>query len=451
MSFLSEEQTTQLAPDSSSLKAGKDLANDRKWLNYQSNARVLWGEVQGSGKDPYRTQIDLQNIAFKCSCPSRKFPCKHGLGLLFLVAKKNGEIPQVEAEPAWVSEWMNKRTEKIETKAKKEEAEEADPNKAEKQAKDKEKRQHERLLKVEAGVAELDLWLRDMVRTGMLSLPEKGTQYFEKMAARMVDSQATGFASLIKGFTKINYFQGDSWQNEALEIAAKIHLQIEAFKNLEQLPPMLQEEVKSRIGWNIQQKELLENATAEVIDDDWLVIGRKTTQEDDITVQRNWLYGCTSKRYALILNFAYRTAAIETALVPATTSKAKLVFYPSNTPFRAIVKQHLENKSFIPQAIEGIADWEAAQNYYSEILAQNPWADDVPMLLENISFVPNQNQWFLKDSLGNVMLFSPEFDPQKILHLLAISGGQPLNLFVLRQNSHIFPLGIVQNYSYQLV
>ncbi len=214
---------------------------------------------------------------------------------------------------------------------------------------------------------------------------------------------------------------------------------------------MLQEEVKSRIGWNIQQKELLENASAEVIDDDWLVIGRKTTQEDDITVQRNWLYGCTSKRYALILNFAYRTAAIETALVPATTSKAKLVFYPSNTPFRAIVKQHLENKSFIPQAIEGIADWEAAQNYYSEILAQNPWADDVPMLLENISFVPNQNQWFLKDSLGNVMLFSPEFDPQKILHLLAISGGQPLNLFVLRQNSHIFPLGIVQNYSYQLV
>ncbi len=451
MSFLSEEQTAQLAPDASSLKAGKDLANDRKWLNYQTNERVLWGEVQGSGKDPYRTQIDRQNIAFKCSCPSRKFPCKHGLGLLFLVAKKNGEIPELATEPAWVSEWINKRTEKVETKAKKEETEENDPNKAEKQAKDKEKRQNERLLKVQAGIAELDLWLRDMVRTGILSLPEKSPQYFEKMAARMIDSQATGFATLIKGFTKINFFQGDAWQNEALEIAAKIHLQIEAFKNLEQLPSLLQDEIKSRIGWNVQQKELLENPTADVVDDDWLVIGRQTTQEDDITVQRNWLYGCASGRYALILNFAYRTAGIETTLVPATASRAKLVFFPSNAPFRAIVKQHLENKSYIPQAIEGIENWEVAQDYYVDILAQNPWADDVPMLVENLNFVPNQNQWFLQDSLGNIMPFSPDFDPNKILQLLAISGGEPLSLFVLRQDMYIFPLGIVQNYSYQLV
>jgi uncharacterized Zn finger protein len=97
-----EEQITQLAPDASSLKAGKDLANDGKWLNFQANDRVLWGEVQGSGKDPYRTQVDLQHIAFKCSCPSRKFPCKHGLGLLFLVARKNNQIPEVAEEPAWV-------------------------------------------------------------------------------------------------------------------------------------------------------------------------------------------------------------------------------------------------------------------------------------------------------------------------------------------------------------
>ena len=134
MNFLTEDQVSQLAPDASSLKAGKDLANERKWLNYQSNERVLWGEVQGSGKDPYRTQIDLQNTAFKCSCPSRKFPCKHGLGLLFLVARRNGDIPQLTTEPSWVSEWINKRSEKVEAKIQPPVSEEQDSEKTDKQA-----------------------------------------------------------------------------------------------------------------------------------------------------------------------------------------------------------------------------------------------------------------------------------------------------------------------------
>ena len=113
-----------------SLKAGKDLSNERKWSNFQGNERVLWGEVQGSGKDPYRTQIDAQNIAFKCSCPSRKFPCKHGLGLLFLTVNKKGIIPVAENEPTWVQDWISKRNEKAETKAHKEEENQAiDPKK----------------------------------------------------------------------------------------------------------------------------------------------------------------------------------------------------------------------------------------------------------------------------------------------------------------------------------
>lgn len=451
MNHLTEEQATQLAPDASSLKAGKDLANERKWLNFQKNERVLWGEVQGSGKDPYRTQIDISNIAFKCSCPSRKFPCKHGLGLLFLVARKNGEIPTMSDEPAWVSDWMNKRVEKAETKVQKQEEIENDPQKLEKQAKDKEKRQNERLLKVQAGVAELDLWLRDMIRSGLLSLPEKGTQYFEKMAARMVDSQATGFASLLKGFNKINYYSGDDWQEQALELASKIHLQIEAFKHLDNLPPLVQEEIKSRVGWNIQQKELLENQDAESIDDDWLVIGRRTTQEDDIMVQRNWLYACKSKRYALVLNFAYRTAAIETPLVPAYISKARLVFYPSNQPYRAIIKQHLESKNHLTMPLEGLIDLEEAQNEYAHMLSQNPWADDVPLLLENLRIVKYQSQWFLQDTQHALVPLSTEFNESQIWKLLALSAGHYQTMFVLRQADSFLPLGIVQNYDYLIL
>ena len=73
---LTEEQITQLAPDAASVKAGKGLANRTKWVLLEHSDRAIWGHCQGSGKTPYQTVVDTKNIAFKCSCPSRKFPCK---------------------------------------------------------------------------------------------------------------------------------------------------------------------------------------------------------------------------------------------------------------------------------------------------------------------------------------------------------------------------------------
>lgn len=89
---LTEEQIIQLAPDAASVKAGKGLAVPGKWVLLACSERAVWGHCQGSGKNPYQTAIDLNDIAFKCSCPSRKFPCKHGLGLLLLFAAKPGTV-----------------------------------------------------------------------------------------------------------------------------------------------------------------------------------------------------------------------------------------------------------------------------------------------------------------------------------------------------------------------
>jgi uncharacterized Zn finger protein len=107
------------------------------------------GEKSKGVVNPYQTQIDLTNTAFKCSCPSRKFPCKHGLGLLFWLPK-NGEISSAIEEPSWVSEWMNKRSAKV-NKPEVSTEEEISPEvllaQAEKQAQAKAKRQEERYRK----------------------------------------------------------------------------------------------------------------------------------------------------------------------------------------------------------------------------------------------------------------------------------------------------------------
>ena len=158
--LLTEEQILALAPDESSKKAGKDLSVANKWLSRGINEKALWGEFQGSGSKPYQTQVDIINTAFKCSCPSRKFPCKHGLGLLLYYTKNTNSFTEHDP-PAWVLEWLNKRNEKSISQVKPEK-----PVDEAAQAKRSEAREQS----VEEGIDELLLWMKDIVRNGIYSL-----------------------------------------------------------------------------------------------------------------------------------------------------------------------------------------------------------------------------------------------------------------------------------------
>ena len=92
----SVDQVVALAPDAGSAKSGKDLAVSGKWKTLGAAAGCVWGEIQGSGRTPYQTIVDLGGPAFKCTCPSRKFPCKHGLGLFLLLAAQPDALGQEE-------------------------------------------------------------------------------------------------------------------------------------------------------------------------------------------------------------------------------------------------------------------------------------------------------------------------------------------------------------------
>ncbi|MRT44910.1 SWIM zinc finger family protein, partial [Xylella fastidiosa subsp. multiplex] len=86
----SADQVLALAPDAASRKAGSKLGAAGPWSEAgSSDEGAVWGLCKGSGSKPYQTVVDLADAAgpaYKCSCPSRKFPCKHALGLLLLWA-----------------------------------------------------------------------------------------------------------------------------------------------------------------------------------------------------------------------------------------------------------------------------------------------------------------------------------------------------------------------------
>lgn len=429
-----EEQIIALAPDDASVKAGKGLANPGKWPRLGASENALWGEAQGSGKNPYQTRIDLTNIGYKCSCPSRKFPCKHALGLFLLYAQNANNFSK-EDPPVWVSDWLAQRSDRKEKQVEKA----SQPVDEKAQA----KRAEARSKKVSAGVDELQLWLKDIVRNGLASLPDKGHQFWKNMAARMIDAQASGLASMVRTMGNIDFY-ASGWELKAWETLTQMYLVSEGFKYQEQLPQEIQEDVKSLIGWTYKQEEL---KSLEGIVDTWWVLGKQETQEERLTVIYHWLKGENSGRYALILQFVAPGQPRETSLMPATVIEAELVFYPGTKPLRAVIK---ENKNTLPfHQPTGFADLNEFEQENAESLAAFPWSQRMPVVLNEVTPVLAQEKLYLTDKNKKAIGVTCDYDAR--WKLLALSGGNPVAVAGILEDQTFFPLGIWAFSKYHLL
>jgi hypothetical protein len=427
------EQVLALAPDASSAKAGKELANPRKWKTLGCDDAAAWGTCQGSAKDPYQVQIDLSEPAFKCSCPSRKFPCKHGLGLFLMLASQPNAFKETKP-PQWVEDWLASRAKRAQKKvgagvsASPERV--ADPEAQAKRAAQREGR-------VAAGLRELELYLCDTVRNGLAAAQSQPYSFWEDPARRMVDAQAPSVARQLREVAGIPS-SGAGWQERLLEKLSRLYLLVEGFKRLDALPPDTQADVRTAIGWTQHQDELL---AASGVRDRWRVLGRRVEDEDRLRVQQTWLWGSESQQPALVLHFAPITQPIlDTSLVVGTSLDADLVFFPSAYPLRALVKE----RHAAPTQLDGMSGFAtiiAATEAYAAALARNPWLEQFPMPLQSVIPTRNGEGWSLRDSEGRTLPIVPRFE--RGWNLLALSGGHPLDVFGEWDGDDLLPLSVM--------
>lgn len=431
---LTEEQILSLAPDEASKKAGKDLANAAKWVTKGVNELAIWGECQGSGSKPYQTQIDVVDVAFKCSCPSRKFPCKHGLGLLLLHARQQQLFTDSTA-PQWVTDWLEKRSEKQEKKAAKEDKPVDEAAQA--------KRQQARELKVSNGVAELRLWLKDIVRNGIIAMPEKGFPFFENMAKRMVDAQAPGLANMVRNLGETNFFV-EGWQSNFLKQLLNIYTVTEGFANSNLLNEALQQDVKTLVGFTYSQDELKEQTG---VTDTWMVLAKQNFEQDNITTERYWLYGTASKQYALVLQFIVRgaLAANHLSITAGQFIQAELVFFPSAKPLRAIIKKQITTASVTVKT--DYANWQQVAIAETAVASALPVRSDRPYCIRQLQPVQHNKQWWLQDADNNMVLLKNE--QRYIWKLLALSAGHALDMVVIGKEAQYEVAGVWHNGLYK--
>lgn len=447
--LFTEQQIEKLAPKDSTFKAGKKLGVANKWDALELSERAMWGSIKGSGKKPYLVQVDTKNIAYKCTCPSRQFPCKHAVGIL-LVHSVDSSAFTKSKEPDYVEDWISKR-EKRADKINTEEKELTEEEK-EKKSTAKAKRQDDKLKLTLAGIAELKLWLKDMIRIGILELPNRPAKYFETMMERMVDSKAQGLAGWIKALKNLPYKNQDQWQDQALDIIAKLFLLVKATENLDKYSEAEQKAIKGLLGWTYKQKEMSSDQNNISIKDSWLVLGSHSEIQEELTINRYWLIGLKSEKDALIIRFHNQyTAAELIPIVEGSIIEAELSFYPGLDAHRAFIKKQKEVHQSLAHELKPLESWNDYQIKMIAITQKDPWSNNRAGIIDQVKILRDSKLLMAVDRNKNYKILSSEMDEDKISTLLLNTTGEPTKMAFANRQDGILPLGLFMDNKYQVL
>lgn len=400
------QQVEALAPDANSIKAARGLADLRRWSGLGQQGHSVWGLCQGSGKEPYQTQADVEEPAFRCSCPSSKFPCKHALALLFLWSGHPGAVPNQD-RPPWVNEWVEKRDKRAAVKVQK--ATSPDP---EAQA----RRAAQRATRVGEGIAFLSQWLRDLMRGGLSSAPALPDKYWNDAAARLIDTQTPGLARMVRRIPELLGLP--DWQSRLAEHLGRVHLLLDGYGRIDTLTPELQMEIRTRLGWTQDQQKLLAGQGRQR---PWCVVGQRQFDDDNLRTLRTWLWSVRGES-ALLLDFAVGNQVLLNPFQAGAWYDAELVYFEGASQQRALLKSLLiPTVGLTPKGTPDVASF---LDDYARELARNPWLESYPALLAGV--VPGEEPGTLVDGGGRSLPFWPASRHWK---LAALSGGLPITVF----------------------
>jgi hypothetical protein len=429
---LTHEQIAGLAPDSNSAAAGKKLATVTQWQELARNDQALWGLCKGSAV--YRVRVDLSDLGCNCSCPSRKFPCKHALGLLMLAADTPGALQPADP-PDWVAEWLAKRHAKAAAREARAAAEApADPVA---QA----RRSGKREARVREGVERLNLWLADLVRNGLAGLEAPPPRFWQEPAARLVDAQASGLAARV---VRLGTIPGSSrdWPRVLLAELGRLKLLLHAYERIDALDERLQANVRHLIGWNVSLDEL--STRAEQVADDWVVFGQTVDMEERLRVQRSWLAGRRTGRVALVLQFATGSAPFPEPIVPGASQEAVLAFYPGAWPQRARILERRGEPATVVEALPAAKTVRTFLDDVADALARQPWIERFGCVLAGVTLVSHEGRWHARDEAGDGLPLAGK-EPWR---MLALSGNHPFDLGGEWDGERLRPLGLIADNCY---
>jgi hypothetical protein len=411
-----------LAPDQGSLKAGLGLvkpASLGNWSNVGTSpdAALIWGECVGSAANPYRVMADLRDLGNKCTCPSRKFPCKHVIGLLWMKAQALRPFTPVGTPadvPQWVTDWLGRRRPAAKARADGDaaparfgfgavpkdigaalapdaaetaaagDAQAADPQAAARREAAAARRAAEVERAVLDALAALESWIVDQLRQGLAGFIDDVGARCRRIAARLVDGKAQALAARVDELpARLLALPGGERARGAVVELGRLVLLARAFRATPADP-----DIRRAVVGTESREALLarphSHPDPQRVVGLWEVLADLIeTRRDGLVSQTVWLLhlGAQTPRFALLLDFFPASAGRRASGFGAGERFAgELVFYPGRQPLRAVLIQRetVADDVAWPEAPDTREPLEQA--LAAPRLAQ-PWVQDWPLLL----------------------------------------------------------------------
>lgn len=382
----------QLATDQASLKAASGLAKPGKWSNTGAShdGVLIWGDCAGSGSNPYRVMADLRDLGSKCTCPSRKFPCKHALALFWLNAEAVVAFPPADT-PEWVSDWLKRRRGGSPTTAKPtgdgqkdlhaarlaEPEVPEDPKAAAKREAAAAKRAEETERAILDALDALEQWIGDQLRIGLSAFVDEATTRCRKIAARLVDGKAASLAGRVDELPArlLMLPAGDRPRGAVVELG-KLVLLARAFRAAPR-----DADIRRAVSNTETRESVLGNPGTLRVTSCWEMLAEQIqTRRDGLVSQTNWLLnlGFKGPRFAMLLDFFPASAGRRSgAFAPGERFRGELAFFPGPNPLRALLVDR--------SPVEDEAEWPEVSVLPTEAIATlllaEPWTLDIPLLL----------------------------------------------------------------------
>lgn len=420
----SEDRVVRAAPDDASLAAARKLAHPGPWSDTGSNEDLVWGKCQGSGKTPYQVSVDTAAPAYRCTCPSRKFPCKHALALLLLWAR--GEAAAAGTEAAgFAQDWAAKRTGRAAARNQRQGAEPADPAA---QA----RRLADRMALMDAGIDDFARWLADLVRTGLAPARNQPYSWWDGVAARLVDAQLPGLADQVRAMGSDVHARAD-WADHLLLHAGRWWALTKAWRQRDGLGPSELADLRTAVGWPTPSADV---QGSEALPGPWLVLGAHRSDDGRLQQQRTWLRG-PDGTVVVLLDFAAPGEAFAMPQLAGAMLDGTVARYPGTAPRRALF-----NAPAVPRGVAGGlgpgCSIQQALVAESGAVAVSPWRDRHPVVLSGVRICPQDHGWVQDGSGRGLPLIDARLD-----YLLALTGGHAVELFGELEDGRLRPLSVV--------
>jgi hypothetical protein len=450
----------ELAPDQASLAAAAKLKKGNAWsLRGCDGAGIIFGECQGSGASPYRVICSELDYGYKCTCPSRKFPCKHSLALMWMRA--DGAVPfATGALPDWAADWLARRKpgsavprQAKETEKQKASAAEAenvepeveDPKAAARAAAQRERNRAEREAAIAAGLDELDTWIADALQAGLAAFMPAAAERCAKIVRRLVDAKAQGLAGLAERLPADVLAAPEKARTDRLiERLALLHLIASAYRNQDRLDEMAKSDIRQMIGWPVTREALLADAGALRARDRWMVMNTiAEVQADKLRRLETWLarLGDGAPHFAVLMDFVpVSLGKVGNTHAIGDVFEAELAFYRSTAPLRAIIATQTGPTTGAVAALRPPDDMAGAVARLNATLAARPWSADLPFAAHGARVVASGSALWLTDAAGSISLPLRQDDDDMLLPLAGLADIDAFGCW----DGHSLALGLAE-------